>query len=163
MHDDQVPRLLSHLEARAKEEEVDFVLAGPAPKSAIEEAERALGVVFPRSYRSFLETYGAGCCTDTDDYAFLGISREACFGVVNATLRARKKQGLADRFVIVVDAGSDGVWYCLDTATTTEEGECPIVEIEERGALLIDRVFPTFTEMLVHGLRVNAGLPPEED
>lgn len=157
MYEDQVARLMRDLEAQD-----DFVLAGPASERAIADAERALGVTFPQTYRWFLQKYGAGCCTESDDYAFLGISNEPCFGVVNANLRARKKQRLPDRFVIVVDAGADGVWYCLDTASPREDGELPVVEIEERGATLVDTVFPSFAEMLVHGLRVNAGLPPED-
>jgi len=101
---------------------------GRQSESRIDLAEEALGLRFPPSYRTFLETLGAG-----------DIAGEEFFGIVSSnflesgipdsvwlTLRGRDQWSLPRSMVVVYfDGGTD--YFALDTARPNPDGESPIV------------------------------------
>lgn len=97
-------------------------LVGGASENEIENAERALSVVFPESYQAFLSDFGGG---DVGGEIIFGLTNEEESDVVIATSMERS-QGLPEKFVII------GFWsdtlVCLDTEKMNN-GECPVVEV----------------------------------
>jgi hypothetical protein len=106
--------------------QIDF--EGGKPASLVEAAERALGVIFPPSYREFLLSFG---CGDVAGHEFYGVINSDFInsGVPDAvwlTLRERVDSDLPSRLVIVGVQG-DGAYYALDCGRISEDKECPVV------------------------------------
>jgi hypothetical protein len=87
----------------------------PEPASALDAAERALGIRLPPSLRWLLESrdYSAACGIDSLDEA------------VASTLRCRSVLGLPAQFVVLNDLEDAGL-VVLDAATGTDPENWPV-------------------------------------
>ena len=105
-------------------------IAGGAPESAIAEAEAALGVRFPQSYRSFLARFGAA-----NGYGFMvaGLFHyldrshpPLWLDVVTLNLKwvSPLARGMPPRYIAIGDDGGDYTFF-LDTGAP--EPESPVV------------------------------------
>lgn len=108
--------------------EADSLVAGGSSEASIEEAEAALGVRFPPSYRAFLSQYGA-----VGEIAGLfeaGDEDEPPLwsDVVTDTLLTRKvsRGRILNEYIPIAGDGSDFHYY-LDTSHTDARGECPMI------------------------------------
>lgn len=99
----------------------DFV--GPVHPDKVHEAEIALGVKFPRSYKQFLERYGCGVF-GREIYGITP-SNSGIPSAIWYTLKIRKEGYIPDWMVIVSD--EDEYIFCLDTSVFDENGECRVV------------------------------------
>jgi len=133
--------------------------SGPVGESEIAEAEKALGVVFPVSYRVFLKTYGASL--GRAPYEMAGLpppsngSRTPLFSnVVQLTLSARKSSRgtLPSSYIEFSSDGADEA-YCIDTSTTNINGESPVVVW---GPHRSGEVAPSFAEFVLKAVREGA-------
>jgi hypothetical protein len=108
----------------------DF-FSGPKEIELICSAEEALNLIFPPSYKVFLEKYGAGGVNGSEIYGLTKSSKKPFLtpGVPDAiwlTLDERKDDYLPKHFIIISDTG-DGYWYCLDASQKNADGEYPVV------------------------------------
>ena len=119
----------------------EFV-AGPALESAIREAEKVLGVVFPPSYRLFLMKFGAAL---GDGFELAGLFEQSnieeppqWIHVVGQTLRLRRASHgqLPPGLIAVSGDGEDHVYY-IDTTQRRADGESPVVGIGPGADLVI--------------------------
>jgi antitoxin YobK len=135
-------------------ESADFL--GPRDPPLIAAAERALQLIFPRSYREFLLRYGCGDIAGAEFYGVLTDDFENS-GVPDAvwlTVRERKDSQLRGSLVIVYALG-EGSYSCIDCAQKNSEGESPVVvwplggpepgtklelEAEDFGAFLLSKL-----------------------
>lgn len=106
--------------------------AGPASESAIREAEKSLGVVFPPSYRRFLMKFGTAV---GEGFELVGLFEQTSDAeppqwthVVSQTLRLRRASHhqLPLGLIAVSGDGEDHVYY-IDTMRSGADGECPMV------------------------------------
>lgn len=107
---------------------------GPASESAIREAEKSLGVVFPSSYRRFLMKFGAALGEGFESAGLFEQTGDAeppqWTHVVNQTLRLRRASHhqLPLGLIAVSGDGEDHVYY-IDTSRRRADGESPVVAI----------------------------------
>lgn len=96
--------------------------------SLIEEAEKVLGLTFPKSYKMFLQKYGYGGVNSFDIDGITSYKPEGSSygGVVWSVLERRKKFNYPAYLIPIYDVG-EGTAYCLDTSQMNAEGECPVV------------------------------------
>lgn len=113
--------------ARILDEIDDRQVTGGASEERIEQIERRLGVEFPRSYRVFLEQFGAG---DFGHFVVFGIVDDAegplaDLDAVERTIAAREESNLPATAVIFSERGdtSDVAFQC---AERDQFGECPV-------------------------------------
>ncbi len=94
----------------------------------IEEAEAALGVRFPPSYRRSLESLGVGSIRGTEIYGIIDSNfRDSTIpDGIWLTLRERQDSRLPETLVIVCSTG-DGDYVAIDTSKGTSESESPMV------------------------------------
>ncbi|MDR3000945.1 MAG: SMI1/KNR4 family protein [Fibromonadaceae bacterium] len=92
-----------------KEYEEDALIWGEVTEDAIENAENALGVKFPKEYREFVKAYGSGGIGGVE---IEGVEDEGA-SVVDATERHREL-GLDKSMIVVMDSGP--FINCLDTS-----------------------------------------------
>jgi hypothetical protein len=106
--------------------------AGGSSDERIAQAESTLGVRFPRSYRIFLGSFGAGAIGHIE---VAGLSASEISGkpprwsdVVRDTLRARRVSHgtIPESLVLIAGDGTDYTFF-IDTAKRSDEDECPIV------------------------------------
>lgn len=137
-------------------------IVGPMADNSIKAAERRLGVVFPPSYRRYVERYGSA---DVGPEEFFGLTNSIGSGppdVVWCTLHERQ-YGLPHSLIVVQDRGED-VIFCLDTAQTGEDGEAPVIAwTSGLPTSHQDRriVFPTFAALVI--ARVHRWLARQSD
>ncbi len=98
-----------------------------ATDADIAEAERTLGVSFPRSYREFLSKYGWADIGTREIYG-LGPDLPVYLRVVDMTLEERSPENGAriPRHLVAILNDGGGNLHCLDTSRTIDE-ECPVV------------------------------------
>ncbi len=106
----------------------DFV--GERPEGLIAEAEAALDVRFPPSYRAFVRDLGAG---DIGGHEFFGViddefEHSAVPNGIWLTLQERTDSDLP-RSLVLVYATGDGSYYALDVGAGQDPGaeESPVV------------------------------------
>lgn len=98
----------------------------PASPEAIAQAEAALGVIFPPSYKAFLARYGAMSFIDVTISGVLDNGRDQDGGyVVTDTKRFRTEWRLPNHYVVIQP--NYQAPYCLDTRKRDAAGECPAV------------------------------------
>lgn len=102
------------------------LFSGPQPDSFIVAAEQALGVIFPDTYRQFLNGYGAGSFGPQEIYGITGVDFEnsGCPDAVWMTRSFRDDVELPSNFVCVYGVG-DGEYYFIYTSRQGDEG--PVV------------------------------------
>ena len=122
----------------------------PATSAEIQRAEKALGFVFPRTYKWFLETFGF-CFWPTMIYG-LGDSLPEGFSIIHVTEQERH-QVEPELPLPLIPFAPDGAGnhFCLDTAQMVKE-ECPVVFWDHEGEEDQERVplYPTFLDWLEH-------------
>lgn len=101
---------------------------GSKSESLVAQAEAALGLVFPPSYRRFLLEMG---CGDINGVEILGLidNNFEISSVPNGiwlTLNERRTIGLDPAYVLIREGG-DGSYYALDTGRRDDMGESPVV------------------------------------
>ncbi len=85
----------------------DFTAVGGASNEQIKEAEEELGLKFSKEYKEFLKEYGAACA---NGHEFLGICDSKRLDIVDATLKAKKKNELiSDEMYLIEDVGIDKI------------------------------------------------------
>lgn len=95
-------------------------------KEKIKQAEKSLGVLFPKSYVSFLTEFGWGGIEHIEVYG-LGDEIPEYLDVVKMTLSEREEMepSLQHHLIPLMNDGA-GNHYCLDTSKMSGE-ECPVV------------------------------------
>lgn len=101
---------------------------GAKSEALVKQAEEALGLQFPPTYREFLGRYG---CGDIAGQEFFGLIDGEFLesSVPNAiwlTFDERRSGALPDAAVVVCDFG-DGSYGVIDCSLKNREGESPIV------------------------------------
>lgn len=111
---------------RAHPESSHFV--GRRDAQLVDEAEVALGVTFPPTYRRFLLELGAGSVAgeEFDGVITRDFAHSSVPDAVWATLKHRTQFGLPLGIVLVHSSGY-GDYYGLDTSRPDAGGECPVV------------------------------------
>jgi cell wall assembly regulator SMI1 len=101
---------------------------GGRDSTAIQEAESALGIRFPPSYRAFLQAFGAGSVRGREIYGILDgdYQDSAIPDGIWLTLQERQSSGLPESLVIVHSTG-DGDYVAIDTSQRRADGENPMV------------------------------------
>ena len=101
---------------------------GGRDAQAIEDAESALAVRFPPSYRAFLKELGAGSIRGREIYGILDgdYHNSAVPDGIWLTLQERQDSGLPESLVIVYGTG-DGDYVAIDTSKQGTNGENPMV------------------------------------
>lgn len=124
---------------------------GNKDKNLIQDAEDALGVRFPRTYRKFLETLG---CGDIEGLEFFGVIKDDFenSGIPDAVWLTRKEResGLPKELVLI-HATEDGTYLALDTSKMNDSEECPVVSCGVDGN--IKEIASDFGEFLFSELK----------
>jgi hypothetical protein len=152
-------KLVERVRRRLSESERPCEIAGPVPEAAISAAEEALGVTFPPSYRTFLQTFGGIAIP-----AHLGVGHEfvgvappdrapaegaaAQDDVVRRTLAARTERNLAEHLVVVGLGAGFQEWFCLDASRPRPNGEYPVLLYDARDNALDQQFYDDFGQML---------------
>lgn len=101
--------------------------AGPRSEGLIADAESALAIRFPPTYREFLRRYGAGEFATLELYGVIHdrFSESAAPDAVWFTLKARRDWGMPDHLVVISMDGM-GTDFALETNQTDSAGESPV-------------------------------------
>jgi len=112
---------------------LDSDFDGPKKLILIDAAEAKLGVVFPKSYRTFLEKYGCGDVLGFEIYGVIhdDFENSSIPDSVWLTLDQRKS-GLSKSMIIIATTPYGG-FYAIDTDQATGDNESAIVEIAPNG------------------------------
>jgi antitoxin YobK len=152
-------KLVERVRHRLSESERPCEIAGPVPEAAISAAEEALGVTFPPSYRTFLQTFG-GIAIPAHlgvVHEFVGVAppdrapaegADAQDDVVRRTLAARAERNLADHLVVVGLGAGFQEWFCLDASRPRPNGEYPVLLYDARDNALDQQFYDDFGQML---------------
>ena len=126
---------------------------GFVPDKEIDAAERELGVKFPRSYRCFLQHFGAAKMLGCD---FDGLPNTRNYDeempyylhLVDHTNGFRREWGdLPRHFVFVTDDGGDCTFW-IDTSRTSKDRESPVVAIFAGRTIPVAENFLEFVRLL---------------
>lgn len=154
--------LVERVRRRLNERERTCEITGPVPEAAIAAAEEALGVTFPPSYRTFLQTFG-GIAIPTHlgvVHQFVGVAppspdQAGAPGlpglqddVVRRTLAARAERNLAEHLVVVGMGAEFQEWFCLDASRPKPNGEYPVLLYDARDNAVDQQFYDDFGQML---------------
>ena len=117
------------------------------PSYVVAEAERALGVLFPVSFKDYLATWG-WISFGPNQYMGLGTKIQS---VVDTTRYVRQARSLSPHFVVVCDNEGDE-YVCLDTQAM-KEGECPVVIWDSPTRQISRPRSANFNEFLISDMR----------
>jgi hypothetical protein len=122
-------------------------VVGPATPEQIADAEAALAVTFPPSYRGFLAEFGSGSILGREIYGVVrDISAAGPPGVVWMNLDRRRDVALPRHLIVVADL-DDSSAIALDLSDHGSQGESPVVRIwpgEPSNTLVESQVAPSF-------------------
>ena len=109
----------------------------------IDQAEVALNVRFPLTYRRFLNELG---CGNVGGFEIFGVidgnfHSSAVPNGIWLTLNERKTIGLDPKFVIVGEDG-DGGYYVIDTQKISMSGDAPVLLLSPNG--ILDKIADDF-------------------
>jgi hypothetical protein len=126
---------------------------GPKPNSLVAEAETALGLSFPPSYRQFLLELGCGNIGGLEVYGLINDNFHSSTvpNGVWLTLNERRAIHLNPALVIVGEAG-DGTYYALDTSRLDDSGEAPVVHLSVDGTQS-EEIASSFGDYLLEAVR----------
>jgi len=141
-------------------------VAGPLSTERVDRVETELGVVLPRSYRVFLEKWGA---CNLPELTVAGVDparvdESECpywDDCVRATLALRRasRDHLPKDLVFISDDGGDYKFY-LDTAVRDTDGECPVLVLGPgMDGDILATSFLAFLERAVRGDELFTGPP----
>ena len=110
----------------ANEANADF--EGPKPKDLIDEAENALGLAFPPTFKEFLLRLGCGDIGGEEFYGVINSNFESSSvpDAIWLTLNERKVSNLPASLIIISPCG-DGSFYAIDTENTDSASENPVI------------------------------------
>ena len=118
-----------------------------ASDDEIGQAEIALEVEFPDSYRLFLAEFGWGGAGDFDLFG-LGTDVLPGLNVVEVTISERSQMmPLTPKHLVPVMNDGGGNLYCLDTQRISADGDCPVV-IQDHALDEIDHISDSFLTWL---------------
>ncbi|MAT16262.1 MAG: hypothetical protein CMJ46_13445 [Planctomyces sp.] len=102
--------------------------SGPKSEELVKQAEEALEITFPPSYREFLRRLGCGDIAGQEFYGIVNgnVENVSVPNGIWLTLTERKSTSLSRSPIIIGDTG-DGGYYAIDRSVTTD-GESPVVE-----------------------------------
>jgi len=130
------------------EELCDFV--GEFGEDVVEETEKILNVMLPKSYKSFLRDFGAGNFGSQEIYGIVNseFNVMAIPDVTWLTLSERNTNDLPHELIPIYYDGGE-FYYCIDTGEI-RDGESPIVSINV-GELSCNKqiLFDSFGEFLM--------------
>lgn len=117
-------------------EEIGGDFDGNKPDELVSEAEKALGCIFPPTYKEFITTYG---CGDIEGLEFYGLidnnfENSAIPNAVWLTLDERKS-GIPESLVLIYSTG-DGNFIALKVDEISEGEENPVVLVSPSGDVL---------------------------
>jgi len=120
-------QLQSAFELLAQSDIADF--HGAKSEELIRQAENALDLRFPPTYRAFVSRFG---CGGLRGYEFYGLIDENFVnsGIPNAVwlaLRDRIDYGLPKSFIPICDTGLGG-YYVIDVSQINADGDSPVIE-----------------------------------
>ena len=106
----------------------EYSLDGQYSDEEVENAEKILGITFPRSYREFLKKHGH---VDVKSLDVMGLSRynyqnSGYGGLVWSTLNGRNNLSQPNNIITLEHIG-DGSYYALDLSQMNDDNECPVV------------------------------------
>jgi hypothetical protein len=152
--------LVERIRHRLNQQDHPVSISGPAPETAIDAAEHALGCVFPPSYRAFLRTFG-GISLPTHlgivhDFVGVSPSKGAAAAatdviaedVVGRTLKAREERRLPEHLLIVGLGAEFQEWFCLDVSHQMANGEYPVLMYDARDNTIDQQFYDDFGQML---------------
>jgi hypothetical protein len=101
---------------------------GPRDESLVQEAERALNIIFPPSYRQFLLDFGCGDINGNEIYGIIdsNFDNSTIPNGIWLTLHERKVSKLPSNLILIAQ-GYDG-YLVLDSKLQYKNGEYPIIE-----------------------------------
>ncbi|MEK6703572.1 MAG: SMI1/KNR4 family protein [Planctomycetota bacterium] len=107
---------------------------GPKPESLVAKAEKALGLLFPPSYRRFLLEMGCGSIKGLEVLGLINddFEKSTVPDGIWLTLTERRQISL-DRAYVLIGEGGDGTYYAIDTRHVSCNGESPIVRLSVDG------------------------------
>ena len=101
--------------------------AGGVPAEEVWVAEQRLGVVFPNSYKEFLQRYGALLFSGEPVYG-LGVPDDDLPNVIFATEQVRTSDDFFPGDLVVIQDTGAGDLLCLATSRMNDDQECPVIQ-----------------------------------
>jgi len=147
-----VMSMLDYESARSYIDRLGGDFEGTKSEYLVLAAEEALGLHFPPTYRQFLHEFGCGDVNGIEIYGIIDNEFEDA-GIPDAiwlTLELRRSVGLDLNYVAFSEQG-DGSYYVLDTGTSDEEGENPVILVSVDGEVM-ETLFPSFGAWLLSEL-----------
>jgi cell wall assembly regulator SMI1 len=128
----------------------DKEIGAGATSSQIAAAQVTLGVVFPKSYRTFLAEFGWARFSHHELYGLGGGMPTHLELLRNALAERNEMQPVLPHSLIPVLNDGAGNHYCLDTERMNND-ECPVVfwDHERTEAQMPEIVAPTFAQWLI--------------
>ena len=77
-----------------------------ASQTAIEAAEKSLGLTFAPDYKQYVLTYGA---INAQGFEFTGLNVSAYINVVDVTLEEREREDIPATYYVLENTGIDGI------------------------------------------------------
>jgi len=102
----------------------ESIFAGGCSEAEIGQAERELGVTFPKSYKFFLRELG-DCDVAGEEIYGIVIRDGQMLGAVTETLDLRDSAGMPPHLVAFRPDGMGG-YFTFDTSKMSPEGEAPV-------------------------------------
>jgi antitoxin YobK len=105
----------------------DYYIGQKHSDDDIREAENALNVVLPESYKNYLKEWG---CLNIGPFEYYGLTKDNNFvessvpNFVWFTLQVREQVGLPERLVVFQNKNEE-IYYCLDTSLPID-GDCKV-------------------------------------
>ena len=103
---------------------------GPVSETTIAAAERAIGVCFPRQYRTFLTLCGCGGIGSED---FIGLGGAEHLNIAKLAVRLRSRHNSLPGHLLPIRGDGFGNYDCLDTRLVGNDGECAVVQWNHEG------------------------------
>lgn len=130
-------------------EEADFI--GEIKEETIVSAENKLQVTFPKSYRLFLQKYGAGDIFGEEIFG-LGLEENGIPNMVWMTEQLREEEQFPKQLICFYFTGFDGEYFCLDCSNikSIEDDHAKVVSflsglpLEEQKFEIITDTFADF-------------------
>lgn len=107
---------------------------GAKPEPLVANAEAALGLAFPPSYRRFLLEMGCGNINGLEIFGLINYNFENSTVPNGIWLTLNERRGIGlDPAYVIVGVGGDGTYYSLDTRQVDSAGEAPVIRLSVDG------------------------------
>lgn len=102
---------------------------GPKAEVLVVQAEQALGLTFPPTYRQFLRSVGCGAVSSNEFFGIVDgdFENSSVPDAIWLTLRHQRMSRLPRSLILVSETG-DGGYYAIDRSQVASNGESPVVE-----------------------------------